>query len=85
MYNDTSIGCVTPPLTRLQPEDRDGLNYTLVMDNAPGPDLSRNELQLQVLHNPGNFTLNTTSLVQSGEDGEISTLVISVRLCSMSL
>ena len=78
-YNETSIGCVTPPLTGLQPEDGDGLNYTIVMDNAPGPDLSRNKLRLHVLPNPGNFILNTTSLVQSGEDGEIPTLVISVR------
>ena len=32
------IFCVMPPLLRIPPGDNDGLNYTIIMDNAPGPD-----------------------------------------------
>ena len=51
-----------PPLARVQSEDTDGLNYTIVMDNAPGPDLTVESLQINVLPNPENFLLITTSI-----------------------
>ena len=57
MINKTAIGCVVPPLTRLLPGDADGLNYTIILDNAPGPDLSNENLQIIVEPNPENFEL----------------------------
>ena len=57
--NSSAIACVTPPLTTKQQGDGDGLNYTIIMDNAPGPDLSMESLQITVLPNPGNFILVT--------------------------
>ena len=57
VINSTTITCVSPPLTRLKPGDADGLNYTIIMDHAPGPDLSIESLQLRVASNPGNFRL----------------------------
>ena len=62
MLNSSVIACVTPPLTRLQQGDEDRLNYTIIMDNAPGPDLSMESLQISVLPNPGNFVLVTTDV-----------------------
>ena len=57
VINSTAISCVVPPLTRLQPGDTDGLNYTIIMDNASGPDRSNENLQIKVAPNPGNFRL----------------------------
>ena len=57
VINETAISCVTPPLTRLHPGDVDGLTYIIMVDNAPGPDLSIEELQISVTPNPGNFRL----------------------------
>ena len=40
------------------------VNYTVVMDNAPGPDLTTMEsLQISVKPNPGNFILLTTQYI----------------------
>ena len=41
----------------MQSEDSDGVNYTIRVDNAPGPDLNIESLQISVLRNPGNFML----------------------------
>ena len=41
----------------MQSGDSDGVNYTILIDNAPGPDLTVMSLQISVLPNPGNFTL----------------------------
>ena len=57
VINSTAISCVVPPLTRLQPGDVDGLNYTIIMDNAPGPDLTNENLQIRVAPNPVVFGL----------------------------
>ena len=57
VINETAISCVIPPLTRLQPGDADGLNYTIIMDNAPGPDLTNENLQISVQPNPEVFEL----------------------------
>lgn len=64
VINSTAISCVTPPLSRLQPSDRDGLNYTIIMDNAPGPNLADKTLQIFVLPNPENFRLISTEIHQ---------------------
>ena len=57
VINETAISCVVPPLTQLQPGDVDGLSYTIIMDNAPGPDLSNENLWISVERNPENFDL----------------------------
>ena len=57
LINFTAISCVIPPLTRLQPGDADGLNYTIMADNAPGPNLNNENLLIRVAPNPGNFKL----------------------------
>ena len=57
VLNSMAISCVTPPLTRMQSGDSDGVNYTILIDNAPGPDLTMMSLQINVLPNPGNFKL----------------------------
>ena len=57
VINSSTISCVVPPLTRLQPSDTDGLSYTIVMDNAPGPDLTDDKLQISVEPNPDVFEL----------------------------
>ena len=62
--NFSTIVCVTPPLHRIPSDDRDGLNYTILMDNAPGPDLTLKSLQITVLPNPENFSLITTNIAQ---------------------
>lgn len=72
------MSCVTPPLTRIPRQDRDGLNYTIVMDNAPGPDLTLERLQIKVLPNPENFTLITASTHESNINGALSPIQITV-------
>ena len=62
--NFSTIVCVAPPLLRIPLHDTDGLNYTLLMDNAPGPDLSLDNLQITVLPNPKNFMLLTTTYAE---------------------
>ena len=57
VINSTAISCVTPPLNRIQPGDANGINYTIRVDNAPGPDLSIGSLQINVVPNPENFML----------------------------
>ena len=49
VINSTAISCVTPPLTRMQSTDSDGVNYTIRVDNAPGPDLTLMSLQISWL------------------------------------
>ena len=51
-----------PPLLRIPLDDRDGLNYTIIMDNAPGPDRTLQSLQITVQPNPENFMLITTNI-----------------------
>ena len=53
-----------PPLACIQSKDTDGVNYTIAMDNAPGPDLTVESMQINVLPNPENFILITTSIEQ---------------------
>ena len=49
---------MTPPLNRIEPGDVDGITYTILVDNAPGPDPQANvSLQISILPNPGNFML----------------------------
>ena len=60
--------CVTPPLTSFSMEGdgagNDLVNYTVVMDNVPGPDLTTMEsLRISVKPNPGNFILLTTQYI----------------------
>ena len=58
VINSTAISCVTPPLNQIQPVDSDGITYTIIVDDAPGPDpLANASLQIRVLPNPGNFRL----------------------------
>ena len=57
VINKTAIGCVVPPLTQLQPGDAGGLSYTIMVDNAPGPDPNSEKLQISVEPNPENFKL----------------------------
>ena len=71
VLNSTVIECVAPPLislTNLGNEyfnDINVLNYTVIMDNAPGPDLTMESLQMRAVPNPGNFTLLTTEYITS--------------------
>ena len=62
--SSTSLSCLSPSLDRKPlgggQEDNFTLNYTLVLDNAPGPDLSMESLRIRVLPDPGKFTLLTT-------------------------
>ena len=52
---------MTPPLNRIPPGDSDGVTYTIIVDDAPGPDpLVNASLQIRVLPNPGNFRLVDT-------------------------
>ena len=62
VLNFTAISCVAPPLITQSPlGDGDSrLNYTIIVDDAPGPDLAMDSLQISVLPDPGNFTLITT-------------------------
>ena len=59
VVNSTAIRCVTPQLTR-SGQGGATLNYTIIVDNAPGPDLSIESLQITASPNPGNFMLLTT-------------------------
>ena len=68
VLNSTSITCVTPSLTSFSMEGdgagNDLVNYTVVMDNAPGPDLTAMEgLRIGVKPNPGNFILLTMQYI----------------------
>ena len=74
VINSSAISCVIPPLTRLQPGDTDGLSYIIIMDNAPGPDLSNENLQIRVEPNPGNFRL-TDSTYTTGSATPIGIMV----------
>ena len=72
VLNSTSITCVTPPLTLFSMEEdgagNDLVNYTVVMDHAPGPDLTTMEsLRISVKPNPGNFILLTTQYIMNGQ------------------
>ena len=57
LINEAAISCIFPPLSHLQPGDADGLNYTIIMDNAPGPDLTTEKLQISIEPNPQGFKL----------------------------
>ena len=48
-------------------ENSNILNYTVIMDDVPGPDLTVESLQIRVKPNPGNFTLLTTQYVTRQE------------------
>ena len=48
-------------------ENSNVLNYTVVMDNAPGPDLTMESLQISVEPNPGDFTLLTIQYITRQE------------------
>ena len=61
VFNSGAIACVSPPLSHTEPGDEEGLNYTVIMDNAPGPDLDDESLQIGVLPDPGNFKLLDSS------------------------
>ena len=68
VLNSTSITCVTPSLTSFSMERNgagsDLVNYTVIMDNAPGPDLTAMEsLRISVKPNPGNFILLTMQYI----------------------
>ena len=62
----------------MQPGDSDGITYTILVDNAPGPDpLANASLQISVLPNPRNF-----ELVDMEYNTGSSTLIrIMVRWC----
>ena len=60
VVNSTAIKCVTPQLTVSGQGERATLNYTIIVDNAPGPDLNIEGLQITASPNPGNFMLLTT-------------------------
>ena len=58
MIDETGMSCLTVPLVpagvrRRQVDDTtQNISYTVVVDNAPGPDLSNSLLQLNVLPDP---------------------------------
>ena len=62
--SSSSLSCLSPSLDHKplggDQEDNFTLSYTLVLDNAPGPNLSVESLQIRVLSDPGSFTLLTT-------------------------
>ena len=69
MINSTVIRCVTPPLSRIQPGDSDGITYTIRVGNAPGPDpLANASLHISVLSNPENFMLSLVDLIYTTQD-----------------
>ena len=68
--NSTVITCVAPPLTSFttkRDENSNVLAYTVIVDNAPGPDLTMESLQISVEPNPRNFTLLTTQYITRQE------------------
>ena len=75
VINETAIGCVVPPLTQLQPGDADGLSYTIIVDNALGPDLTNENLQINVEPNPQGFNL-VDSGYNTGSSAPIRIMVI---------
>jgi hypothetical protein len=62
-------------------DDRDGLNYTIILDNAPGPDRTLRSLQITVQPNPENFVLKTTNIAQlmNGSIEILVTIIIEVE------
>ena len=83
MIDKTRMSCLAVPLVpagvRRRQADNSTLNisYTVVMDNAPGPDLSNSLLQLNVLPDPVIGDLN---------DPNFSAVIgINVSLCSCNM
>ena len=75
VVNSTTIRCLTPQLTSSpQTADPDGIMYTLLVDNAPGPDPS--ELRITVRPNPTDFMLNTQE-IQIGADSPFIQIFVS--------
>jgi hypothetical protein len=75
---------VTPTLTSFTTEGDAGtnnaLNYTVIVDNAPGPDLITMEsLQISVKPNPGNFTLLTTQYIMN----EDPPFMVQIAVCEL--
>lgn len=83
VLNSSAIACVAPPLTSFTMEGDDSddivLNYTVVMDSAPGPDLAVDRLQIGVVPNPGSFMLLTTQYVTGQQPPFTVQIAVSER------
>ena len=60
--------CPAPELDVDLGDPEEELSYTVVMDEAPGPDSSAPGLRLSLRPNPSNFLLITTQLVPGSEE-----------------
>ena len=63
--------CLAPPLTQL-------INYTLVMDGAPGPDTNDGRLQLQLVLDPIVTEISVdTRMVEVGRTNSLIRISVS--------
>ena len=63
--------CIAPPLSTLS-------SYTVLMDAAPGPDTSDNNLRLILVHDP--VVMQIRNLVISGTDNDSRSTTIEVSI-----
>ena len=56
------------------------LNYTVIMDNAPGPSTDNAQLQLRLRPNPVFVEIQESDRVYTGSDDRITILVSQKRL-----
>ena len=69
--------CLAPPLTELN-------NYTVIMDGAPGPDISDNDFSLMLVDNPVATLIRQESRrVDLGLNNSI--IIIEVRFCAITI
>ena len=72
----TSLACIAPMLSPM-PELRDGesfmLNYTVIMDDAPGPDIAQADLRLFVLPDPIFLSVGV-EMVPTGSNDTVITI-----------
>lgn len=78
ILNSTAISCITPPLNRIRADDTNGVNYTIRVDDAPGPNLTNVSLQIRVLPNPEKFVLIDTEY--SINSGTVIRIIVSFCL-----
>ena len=56
------LNCTAPALT-MGPNQASTITYTVTVDNAPGPNITGADLQLQLMPNPSNFIVESTVVV----------------------
>ena len=73
----STLHCIAPEVPNYVVENAVGqpLNYTLIMDNAPGPLLNNRELQLELRPNPVFREIQETDRVYLGPSDDITIIV----------